>query len=98
MVARNIEFEETTAITTAAAQQQSKNEPNQYALQLQIAIEQMGAAMQVMADQKRRNCRIAEVCFGYRKQATRTARIHKYKTRRTRSKVNGINKGNTKGQ
>lgn len=52
MVARNIEFEETTAITTAAAQQQSKNEPNQYALQLQIAIEQMSAAMQVMADQK----------------------------------------------
>lgn len=52
MVARNIEFEEVTATTIAAAQQQSKNEPNQYALQLQFAVEQMSAAMQVMADQK----------------------------------------------
>lgn len=52
MVARNIEFEEVTATTTAAAQQQSKNEPNHYALQLQIAIEQMSAAMQIIADQK----------------------------------------------
>lgn len=52
MVARNIEFEEVTATTTATAQQQSKNEPNQYALQLQFVIEQMSAAMQIMADQK----------------------------------------------
>lgn len=52
MVARNIEYKEVTATTTAAAQQQSKNEPNQYALQLQFAVEQMSAAMQVMADQK----------------------------------------------
>lgn len=52
MVARNVEFEEVNATTTAAAQQQSKNEPNQYALQLQFAVEQMSTAMQVMADQK----------------------------------------------
>lgn len=52
MVARNIEFEEVTATTTAAAQQQSKNESNQYALQIQFAVEQMSAAMQIMADQK----------------------------------------------
>jgi len=52
MVARNIDFEEVTATTTAAAQQQSKSEPNQYALQLQFAVEQMSSAMQVIADQK----------------------------------------------
>jgi len=52
MVARNIEFEEVTATTTAAAQQQSKTDPNQYVLQLQLAVEQMSTAMQVIADQK----------------------------------------------
>lgn len=52
MVAMNIEFVETTAMTTAATQQQSKNEPNQYALQLQFAVEQISSAMQIIADQK----------------------------------------------
>ncbi|MGM0971306.1 MAG: DUF3967 domain-containing protein [Bacillota bacterium] len=52
MIARNTEFEEVTATTTATAQQQSKNEPNHYALQLQIAIEQMNAAIQVIGNQK----------------------------------------------
>ena len=52
MVAMNIEFEEVTATTTAATQQQSKSEPNQYALQLQFAVEQMSSAMQIIADQK----------------------------------------------
>nr|WP_142352291.1 MerR family transcriptional regulator [Bacillus pumilus] len=48
MIARNTEFEE----VTATAQQQSKNDPNHYALQLQIAIEQMSTAMQVIGNQK----------------------------------------------
>lgn len=52
MVARNIEFEEVTATTTATVQQQSKIELKQYALQLQIAFEQMGTTMQIIANQK----------------------------------------------
>jgi hypothetical protein len=38
MVARNIEIEKATSITTAATQQQPENELKQYALQLQIAL------------------------------------------------------------
>ncbi|MDN4076291.1 MULTISPECIES: MerR family transcriptional regulator [Bacillales] len=49
---RNIEVEEETAEPIAVAQQQSKNELNQYAVQLQTAMEQMGSAMQIMVDQK----------------------------------------------
>lgn len=52
MVARNIEVKEETAITIAATQQQSENEIKQYNLQLQIALEQISAAMQLIADQK----------------------------------------------
>lgn len=52
MVARNIEFEEVTATTTATAQQQSEIELKQYALQLQIAFEQIGTTMQIIANQK----------------------------------------------
>lgn len=52
MVPRNIEFEEVTATTTATAQQQSEIELKQYALQLQIALEQMGTTMQIIANQK----------------------------------------------
>lgn len=52
MVAKNIEFEEVTATTIAAAQQQPENELKQYTLQLQMALEQMGTTMQIMANQK----------------------------------------------
>lgn len=52
MFPRNFEVEQPTAVTTAAAQQQSENEVKQYALQLQMALEQMGKTMQVIADQK----------------------------------------------
>lgn len=52
MFPRNFDIEQPTAITTAAAQQQSENEINQYALQFQMALEQMGKTMQVIADQK----------------------------------------------
>lgn len=52
MFPRNFAIEEPTTITTAAAQQQSENEVKQYALQLQIALEQMTKTMQVIADQK----------------------------------------------
>jgi len=52
VVARNIEFEEVSATTTATAQQQSEIELQQYALQLQIALEQMGTTMQIIANQK----------------------------------------------
>lgn len=52
MVARNIEVEKETAITTAATQQQPENELKQYTLQLQIALEQISATMQIVADQK----------------------------------------------
>ena len=52
VVARNIEFEEVTATTTATAQQQSEIELKQYALQLQNALKQMGTTMQIIANQK----------------------------------------------
>jgi DNA-binding transcriptional MerR regulator len=52
MFPRNLDIEQPTAITTAATQQQSENEVKQYALQLQIALDQMGKTMQVIADQK----------------------------------------------
>lgn len=52
MFPRNFDIEQPTAMTTAAAQQQSENEVNQYALQLQMVLEQMGKTMQVIADQK----------------------------------------------
>ena len=52
MFAKNTEFEEVTATTTATAQQQSEIELKQYALQLQIALEQMGTTMQIIANQK----------------------------------------------
>lgn len=52
VVARNIEFEEVSATTTATAQQQSEIELKQYALQLQIALKQMGTTMQIIANQK----------------------------------------------
>lgn len=52
MFPRNFDVEQSTAITTATTQQQSENEIKQYALQLQIALEQMTKAMQVVADQK----------------------------------------------
>lgn len=52
MVAKNIEFEEVTATTIAAAQQQTENEQKQHTLQLQIALEQMSTTMQIMANQK----------------------------------------------
>ncbi|MDA6365959.1 hypothetical protein OSK45_29295, partial [Escherichia coli] len=44
--------EDTTAITSAATQQQSENEVKQYALQLQSALEQRTKTMQVIANQK----------------------------------------------
>lgn len=49
---RNMDNEEPTATTTAVVQQQFKNDSNPYALQLQNALEQMNATMQVIADQK----------------------------------------------
>ena len=52
MVARNIEVEKETAITTTATQQQSENELKQYTLQLQLALEQMSTAIQIIANQK----------------------------------------------
>jgi DNA-binding transcriptional MerR regulator len=52
MFPRNFDIEQPTATTAAVVQQQSKNEVNQYALQLQMALEQMGKTMQVIADQK----------------------------------------------
>jgi uncharacterized protein YydD (DUF2326 family) len=52
MFPRNLDIEQPTAITTAAAQQQSENELNQYAFQLQNALEQMGKTMKIIADQK----------------------------------------------
>jgi DNA-binding transcriptional MerR regulator len=52
MFPRNFDIEQPTAITTAAAQQQPENEVKQYALQLQMALEQMGKTMIVIADQK----------------------------------------------
>ncbi|WEZ10427.1 MerR family transcriptional regulator (plasmid) [Priestia flexa] len=52
MFPRNFDIEQPTAVTTAAAQQQAENDVKQYALQLQIAFEQMGKTMQVIADQK----------------------------------------------
>lgn len=52
MFPRNLDIEQPTAVTTAAAQQQPENEINQYALQLQMAFEQMGKTMEVIADQK----------------------------------------------
>jgi DNA-binding transcriptional MerR regulator len=52
MFPRNFDIEQPTAVTTAAAQQQPENEAKQYALQLQMALEQMGKTMQVIADQK----------------------------------------------
>ncbi|WP_019380328.1 MerR family transcriptional regulator [Actinomadura geliboluensis] len=52
MFPRNFDIEDTTAITSAATQQQSENEVKQYALQLQSALEQMTKTMQVIANQK----------------------------------------------
>ena len=52
MFARNLDVEQPTATTTAVVQQQSENELNHYALQLQNALEQMGKTMQVIANQK----------------------------------------------
>lgn len=52
MFPRNLDIEQPTATTTAVVQQQSENELNQYALQLQTALEQMGKTMQIIADQK----------------------------------------------
>ncbi|MBZ5753754.1 DUF3967 domain-containing protein [Metabacillus rhizolycopersici] len=52
MFPRNFDIEQSTATTAAVVQQQSENDVNQYALQLQNALEQMGATMQVIADQK----------------------------------------------
>ena len=52
MVAKNIEFEKVTATTTSATQQQSNSEPHPYALQLQFAVEQMSATIQIIAEQK----------------------------------------------
>lgn len=52
MFPRNFDIEQPTAVTTAVAQQQAENDVKQYALQLQIAFEQMGKTMQVIADQK----------------------------------------------
>jgi hypothetical protein len=52
MFPRNFDIEQPTAVTTAAAQQQPENEIKQYALQLQMAFEQIGKTMQVIADQK----------------------------------------------
>ncbi len=49
---RNLDIDQPTVITTAATQQQSENEVKQYALQLQIALEQMSKTMQVIANQK----------------------------------------------
>src|SRR3954463_7654692 len=49
---RNLDIEQPTATTTAVVQQQSESEVKQYALQLQMALEQMGKTMQVIADQK----------------------------------------------
>ncbi|KGX84970.1 MerR family transcriptional regulator [Pontibacillus litoralis] len=49
---RNMDTEQPTAITTAVVQQQSENDSNPYALQLQNALEQMNATMKVIADQK----------------------------------------------
>jgi DNA-binding transcriptional MerR regulator len=52
MFPRNFDIEQPTATTAAVVQQQSENEVKQYALQLQMALEQMGKTMQVIADQK----------------------------------------------
>jgi DNA-binding transcriptional MerR regulator len=52
MFPRNSDIEQPTATTTAVVQQQSESEVKQYALQLQMALEQMGKTMQVIADQK----------------------------------------------
>jgi DNA-binding phage protein len=52
MFPRNFDIEQPTATTAAIVQQQSENEVKQYALQLQMALEQMGKTMQVIADQK----------------------------------------------
>jgi DNA-binding transcriptional MerR regulator len=49
---RNLDMEQPVATTTAVVQQQSENEVKQYALQLQMALEQMGKTMQVIANQK----------------------------------------------
>lgn len=49
---RNIDIEDTNAITTTAVQQQSENEIKLYAQQLQIALEQMSKTMEIIADQK----------------------------------------------
>ncbi|MFE4377897.1 MULTISPECIES: hypothetical protein [Streptomyces] len=63
MVARNIEVEKETAITTAATQQQPENELKQYALQLQITrTNEFNYANYRRS--KRRDCGIAETyCF-----------------------------------
>lgn len=52
MFPRNIDIEDTNAITTTAVQQQSENEIKQYAQQLQLALEQMSKTMEIIADQK----------------------------------------------
>lgn len=52
MFPRNLDIEQPTATTTAVVQQESENEVKQYALQLQLALEQMSVTMQVIADQK----------------------------------------------
>ncbi|MBD1380457.1 DUF3967 domain-containing protein [Metabacillus arenae] len=52
MFPRNFDIEQPTARTTAVAQHQSENKVKQYALQLQMALEQMGKTMQVIDDQK----------------------------------------------
>ena len=52
MFSRNLEIEQPNATTTAVVQQQSENATKQYALQLQLALEQMGSTMQVIANQK----------------------------------------------
>lgn len=52
MFPRNFDIEQPTATTAAVVQQQSESDVNQYALQLQNALEQMTKTMQVIADQK----------------------------------------------
>lgn len=52
MFPRNFDIEQPTATTAAVVQQQLENDVNQYALQLQNALEQMTKTMQVIADQK----------------------------------------------
>lgn len=65
---RNMDDEQPTATSAAVVQQQSENDSNPAAYQLQNALEQMNATMQVIADQKEEIAELREHIAGIEKK------------------------------